>query len=205
MALSMSVRMPAGAAPAARVAGRRVAPKNVHASARVARVAAVPRAASAASRNVTVAAASFSAVKAPIAGARTAFSGSRIQISVVSRVSVRRGTVIVQAKKRSVGDLGEADLKGKRVFVRADLNVPLEKDLTISDDTRIRAAIPTLQYLISKGAKVLLTSHLVSSGVHVRCLLACPAKPVKLSSHVPVTTLRLLYNSYLLLTHGPLP
>jgi len=67
--------------------------------------------------------------------------------------------VIVEAKKKSVGDLTEAELKGKRVFVRADLNVPL-KDGVISDDTRIRAAVPTLEYLLSKGAKVLLTSHL---------------------------------------------
>lgn len=45
--------------------------------------------------------------------------------------------------------------------VRADLNVPLNKDLEITDDTRIRAAIPTLKYLTDNGAKVLLTSHLV--------------------------------------------
>jgi len=62
--------------------------------------------------------------------------------------------------KKSVGDLSEADLKGKVVFVRADLNVPLDKDLNITDDTRIRAAVPTLEYLSSNGAKVLLTSHL---------------------------------------------
>jgi len=61
--------------------------------------------------------------------------------------------------KRSVGDLTEADLRGKRVFVRADFNVPLEKG-KITDDTRIRGAIPTIKYLVSKGAKVLLSSHL---------------------------------------------
>ena len=64
--------------------------------------------------------------------------------------------------KKSVGDLSEADLKGKVVFVRADLNVPLDKKtLEITDDTRIRAAIPTLEYLVAKGARVMLTSHLV--------------------------------------------
>lgn len=63
--------------------------------------------------------------------------------------------------KKSVGDLSEADLKGKKVFVRADLNVPLDDNQNITDDTRIRAAIPTIKYLIEKGAKVILSSHLV--------------------------------------------
>ncbi|KAG2626602.1 hypothetical protein PVAP13_3KG372762 [Panicum virgatum] len=62
--------------------------------------------------------------------------------------------------KKSVGDLTEADLEGKRVFVRADLNVPLDENQNITDDTRIRAAVPTIQYLIGKGAKVILSSHL---------------------------------------------
>ena len=76
-------------------------------------------------------------------------------------VSARR--CVRLAAKKSVGDLGEAELKGKVVFERADLNVPLDKELNITDDTRIRAAIPTLEYLTSKGAKVMLTSHLVRS------------------------------------------
>lgn len=51
------------------------------------------------------------------------------------------------------------------MFVRADLNVPLDKATNaITDDTRIRAAIPTLKYLMDNGAKVILTSHLVSAG-----------------------------------------
>lgn len=49
-----------------------------------------------------------------------------------------------------------------QVLVRADLNVPLDKNQKITDDTRIRAAIPTLKYLIENGARVQLTSHLVS-------------------------------------------
>lgn len=64
--------------------------------------------------------------------------------------------------KKSVGDLSAADLKGKKVFVRADLNVPLDDNQNITDDTRIRAAIPTIKHLTEKGAKVILSSHLVS-------------------------------------------
>ncbi|CAD6247939.1 unnamed protein product [Miscanthus lutarioriparius] len=64
------------------------------------------------------------------------------------------------ATKRSVGTLGEADLKGKKVFVRADLNVPLDDAQKITDDTRIRASVPTIKFLLEKGAKVILASHL---------------------------------------------
>lgn len=64
--------------------------------------------------------------------------------------------------KKSVGDLTGADLKGKKVFVRADLNVPLDDNQKITDDTRIRAAVPTIKHLINNGAKVILSSHLVS-------------------------------------------
>lgn len=66
------------------------------------------------------------------------------------------------ATKKSVGSLTDADLKGKRVFVRADLNVPLDDNQIITDDTRIRASVPTIKYLIDHGAKVVLASHLVS-------------------------------------------
>lgn len=75
------------------------------------------------------------------------------------------------ATKKSVGTLGEADLKGKKVFVRADLNVPLDDAQKITDDTRIRASVPTIKFLLEKGAKVILASHLVSDhravAVHV--------------------------------------
>ncbi|KAK4439558.1 Phosphoglycerate kinase, chloroplastic [Sesamum alatum] len=67
---------------------------------------------------------------------------------------------VASMAKKSVGDLSAADLKGKKVFVRADLNVPLDDNQTITDDTRIRAAVPTIKHLISNGAKVILSSHL---------------------------------------------
>ncbi|KAL0310845.1 UNVERIFIED_CONTAM: Phosphoglycerate kinase, chloroplastic [Sesamum angustifolium] len=67
---------------------------------------------------------------------------------------------VASMAKKSVGDLSGADLKGKKVFVRADLNVPLDDNQNITDDTRIRAAVPTIKHLISNGAKVILSSHL---------------------------------------------
>ena len=59
----------------------------------------------------------------------------------------------------SVIKMTDLDLKGKRVFIRADLNVPV-KDGKVTSDARIRATIPTLKLALEKGAKVMVTSHL---------------------------------------------
>ncbi|MCK5305582.1 MAG: phosphoglycerate kinase [Candidatus Omnitrophica bacterium] len=52
------------------------------------------------------------------------------------------------------------DLKGKKVFMRADFNVPFDENRNITDDTRIKAALPTINYILGQGAKLILASHL---------------------------------------------
>src|SRR5687767_4471682 len=59
-------------------------------------------------------------------------------------------------KFRRMSDL---DLRGKRVFIRADLNVPIE-DGRITDDTRIQASVPAIRHALDQGAAVMVTSHL---------------------------------------------
>lgn len=73
------------------------------------------------------------------------------------------------------------DLKGKRVFIRVDFNVPLDENLNITDDRRIRSSLATINYAIDEGAKVILASHLgrPKGKVDPRYSLAPVAKRLK--------------------------
>jgi len=63
----------------------------------------------------------------------------------------------MQKEKVTIEDI---PIKGKRVLIRADFNVPLDDNFNISDDTRIRSTLPTINYAIDEGARVILCSHL---------------------------------------------
>lgn len=56
--------------------------------------------------------------------------------------------------------LKDYDYREKRVLVRCDFNVPMDENLNITDDRRIRSSLPTINYLLEQGAKVILMSHL---------------------------------------------
>lgn len=89
--------------------------------------------------------------------------------------------------KKTMQDI---DVKGKRVFVRVDFNVPMENGV-ITDETRIRAAIPTIKYLVEQGAKVILASHLGRPKGEVNEDMRLTAVGVRLSELIgkPVTKL----------------
>jgi len=67
------------------------------------------------------------------------------------------GSVIIMFNKRTIREI---DIKNKKVIVRVDFNVPLDDDLNITDDTRIRLSLPTIEYLRDNNSKIILISHL---------------------------------------------
>ncbi|HXX58025.1 MAG TPA: phosphoglycerate kinase [Thermodesulfovibrionales bacterium] len=72
----------------------------------------------------------------------------------------RNGNPAVPTDILSKLTIEDLSVKGKRVFIRADFNVPIDENLKITDDRRIRSTLPTINYAIDEGAKVILASHL---------------------------------------------
>ncbi|RWR86344.1 phosphoglycerate kinase, cytosolic-like protein [Cinnamomum micranthum f. kanehirae] len=71
-----------------------------------------------------------------------------LALHAASRLRAAASVARLRWRRRAFGDLTAADLKGKKVFSRADLNVPLDENQHITDDTRVRVAIPTIKHLI---------------------------------------------------------
>lgn len=96
--------------------------------------------------------------------------------------------VILRGKKT----IREIDVRGKRVLVRADFNVPLDENGAIADDTRIRASLPTIRYLCERDARVILCSHLdrPKGVVEERLRLALVANRLSVLLDRPVVALQ---------------
>jgi len=93
-------------------------------------------------------------------------------------------------KKTVIRDI---DIKGKKVLVRVDFSVPLDpQTLAITDDTRIRAALPTIKYLLQERAKIIICSHLgrPEGKVVERLRMAPVASQLSQILGIPVRTTR---------------
>lgn len=87
-------------------------------------------------------------------------------------------------KKLQVQDL---DVKGKKVLLRVDFNVPLSKEGKITDDSRIRCSLPTIEFILEHGGSIILMSHLGRpKGIDPKFSLSCAAKRLSELLHRPV-------------------
>src|ERR1700752_1110014 len=71
-----------------------------------------------------------------------------------------RSTITSRGKTMGLVRLADVDVRGRRVFIRADLNVPQDDAGAITDDSRIRASVPGIRDALTRGAAVMVTSHL---------------------------------------------
>ena len=86
------------------------------------------------------------------------------------------------------------DLQGKRVFLRLDLNVPLDENGNVTDDTRIAAAMPTIKYLLIKGARIIICSHLGRpKGERKESMSLLPVAKA-LINYLPLTKIKFSYD-----------